>query len=134
MTARRHALILLTLGALLGVATWVFSPWITGRAEPWDADLPIWLVLWLAVAVAGGLTGRARGTLLPIGYALGQMLVTGRPLLVGDLTALLGWSFIIAYAAVAVLLSFALAALTATLKRLRGASSRDSDADPGASR
>jgi len=134
MTARRHALILLALGALLGVATWVFSPWLTGRVEPWDADLPIWLALWLIVAIAGGLTGRVRGTLLPIGYALGQMLVTGRPLLVGDLTALLGWYFIFAYAAVAVLLSFAIAALIAALKRLRRTPTKDSDPDRGSSR
>ncbi len=125
-TARHPALTLLALGASLGIATWVLSPWITGHDEPWDADLPIWLVLWILVAVAGGLTGRARGALLPVGYAIGQMVVTSGPLLLGDPAVLLGWTFILAYAAAAVLLSLAVAGLTAALKRAL----RRSDSNP----
>lgn len=103
MTERRKALLLLATGTLLGVAVWVFSPWLTGEVEPWD-HAAAWLASWIAIAVAGGLVGRLRGVLLPLGYALGQMLVTVKSVFAGQFGAL-GWTFIAGYAAVASLLA-----------------------------
>ena len=76
---------------------------------------PIWTLSWLAVAVLGGLTGHVRGVCLPLGYALGQMLVTIKSVFVGQFGAL-GWIFIGTYAAVAVAGTLALAGVIALLK------------------
>lgn len=126
MTAARKALSLLALGALLGGAIWLFSPWITGKAEPWDADAPIWTLSWLLVAILGGLAGHVRGVCLPLGYALGQMLCTAPALRTAEFGAL-GWLFIGVYAAVAVLVSFALIGLIAVVRRLWRTSGGTSD-------
>ena len=107
----------MALGVVLGVAIWVFSPWLTGKAEPWDADAPVWSLSWLVAAVLGGLAGHVRGICLPLGYALGQMLVTIQSVFVGQFGAL-GWLFIGGYAVVAVLLTLALVGATALLKRV----------------
>jgi len=117
MTPKRKALALLAFGMLLGVAIWLFSPWLTGRIEPWDADAPIWSLSWLLVAVLGGLTGHVRGACLPLGYALGQMLVTVKSVFIGQFGAM-GWMFIGGYAAVAVVATFMLAGATVLVKRL----------------
>ena len=71
MSSTRMALALLTVGILLGIAIWVVSPWLTGTVEPWDADIPVWSLSWLVVAIAGGLVGHVRGAFLPLGYGLG---------------------------------------------------------------
>lgn len=130
MTAKYPAIFLFGLGVLLGVAIWLFSPWITGKTEPWDADAPIWLISWVLVAVAGGLTGHLRGVCLPLGYAVGQMLVTAKPVLFGDLRVLaLGWMFIFGYAAVAIVATLLVAGATVLFKRLLHVrSSTDGDA------
>jgi hypothetical protein len=117
MSPGRKTLGWLALGVALGVAVWVFSPWLTGKAEPWDADAPVWSLSWLVVAVLGGLSGHVRGACLPLGYALGQMLVTIQSVFIGQFGAL-GWMFIGAHAAAAVLLALALAGMTAMIKRL----------------
>lgn len=123
MTAVRKALALLALGIVLGVAIWVFSPWLTGKVEPWDADEPIWSLApiwplsWLVVAILGGLIGHVRGVCLPLGYALGQILVTIQSVFLGPFGAL-GWIFIGSYAAFAVIVTLALVGVTALLKYL----------------
>ena len=116
MTPRRKALALLALGMLLGVTIWLFSPWVTGKSEPWDADAPIWSLSWLLVAALGGLTGRVRGACLPLGYALGQMLITVKSVFLGEFGAL-GWMFIAGYAAVTIVVTFALVGATALVRR-----------------
>jgi len=58
------------------VAIWVLSPWLTGSAEPWDAELPIWQASWLVVGIAGSVLLRRQGYWLALGYALGQVLAT----------------------------------------------------------
>ena len=118
MTSKRRALALLALGMLLGVAIWLFSPWVTGKSEPWDADAPIWSLSWLLVATLGGLTGHVRGVCLPLGYALGQMLITVNSVFLGEFGAL-GWMFIGGYAAVAIAVTLVLVGATALLMRLR---------------
>jgi hypothetical protein len=117
MTATRKALVLLAVGIALGAAIWVFSPWLTGRIEPWDAEQPIWALSWLVVAILGGLAGHVRGVCLPLGYALGQMLVTIKSVFVGEFGAL-GWMFIGMYAAVALAITLALVGVIALVKYL----------------
>ena len=112
--------VLLAAGILSGVAIWVCSPWLTGMSEPWDADAPIWLLSWLMVALIGGLVGHIRGVCLPLGYALGQMLITIQSLFVGEFGAL-GWMFIGGYTAVATLITLLLLGATAMLKWVRRA-------------
>jgi hypothetical protein len=123
MKSRHKAFLLLAMGVALGVGVWVFSPRLTGTAEPWDADAPVWGITpfwtlsWLVIAVLGGLVGRVRGVCLPLGYALGQMLVTVRSVFTGQFGAL-GWMFIGGHAGVAVVVTLALAGAIALLKRL----------------
>lgn len=126
-----EALFMLGIGIALGVALWALSPWLTGRAEPWDAERPIWGLSWVPVALVGGLFGRLRGVCLPLGYALGQMLVTARPLLHADFGMLaLAWMFIAGYATVAMAATLVIAAAVAVLarprRRRRSASARGS--------
>ena len=118
MTPRRKTLALLALGMLLGVAIWLFSPWVTGKSEPRDADAPIWSLSWLLVATLGGLTGHVRGACLPLGYALGQMLITVKSVFLGEFGAL-GWMFIGGYAAVAIAVTWVIVGVTALVMRLR---------------
>jgi hypothetical protein len=102
MMTKLTAPVLLTIGVLAGIGMWVYSPWLTGTIEPWDADAPIWMLSWLLIAVIGSLSGHICGVWLPLGYALGQMLITIQSLFVGEFGAL-GWLFIGGYAAVATL-------------------------------
>ncbi|MFZ2651895.1 MAG: hypothetical protein WA210_17500 [Burkholderiaceae bacterium] len=118
MNARARALALLGVGAILGAAIWLFSPWLTGRAEPWDADFPLWGLSWLLIGVAGGLVGRLRGLCLPVGYALGQMLLTIQSLFTGPFGAL-GWMFIAGYAGVSVSLAGAIIGVFALRRRFQ---------------
>lgn len=115
MTPKHKAAALLALGAGLGIAIWVLSPWLTGRTEPWDADAPIWPLSWLVVAACGGLTGRVRGVCLPLGYALGQLGVTLRSAFVGEF-GVLGWMFIVGYAIVAVAITLAMVGIAALVR------------------
>jgi hypothetical protein len=108
---------LLAIGVLAGVGMWIFSPWLTGKIEPWDADAPIWFFSWILMAVLGGLVGHVRGVCLPLGYALGQMLVTIQSVFTGEFGAL-GWLFIAGYAAASTLATMALAGVIAMLKKL----------------
>jgi hypothetical protein len=116
MSPKRKTLRLLAFGIICGGAIWIFSPWLTGRAEPWDADGPIWALSWLLVAVLGGLVGRVRGICLPLGYGLGQMLVTIRSIR-GEF-GLLGWTFIGGFTAVAVAGTLAMVGVIALFRRL----------------
>ncbi len=116
MKQRHNALLLSAVGVVLGIAIWVLSPWLIGKAEPWDADAPLWSLSWLVVAVLGGLAGHVRGVCLPLGYALGQMVVTIQSVFVGQFGAL-GWLFIGSYAVVAVVLTLALVGAAVLLKR-----------------
>jgi hypothetical protein len=118
MMSKPNALVLLTIGVLAGVGIWIFSPWLTGTIEPWDADAPIWLCSWVLMAVLGSLVGHIRGVCLPLGYALGQMLITVQSVFTGEFGAL-GWLFIGGYAAVAILVT-----LTITGARVLLASAR----------
>jgi hypothetical protein len=113
---RHPALLLLAIGVALGVGVWLLSPWLTGRAEPWDADAPIWPTSWLLMAIAAGGTGRLHGLLLVVGYALGQMLVTVKSVLGSEFGAL-GWLFILGWMAAALVASLALVAARALLGR-----------------
>ena len=126
VTPGRQRWLLFAAGALFGIGLRPFSPWLTGHAEPWDADLPVWQASWLVVALAGAATGRVAGVLVPLGHAFGQMLVT----LPGAWTSafgLLGWLFIAGHAAAAVSLTVVLVAAVAALRRLRRqGSARDS--------
>jgi len=117
MTPGRKALILLALGVLSGIAIWLFSPWLTGKIEPWDADLPVWPLSWLIVAILGGLAGHVRGVCLPLGYALGQMMVTVKSVFVGEFGAL-GWMFIGGYAVAAVAVTLVIVGVTVLAKWL----------------
>lgn len=116
MLSQPKAPALLAIGALAGVAIWLFSPLLIGTAEPWDADAPIWFFSWILMAVLGGLVGHVRGVCLPLGYALGQMLVTIQSVFTGEFGAL-GWLFIAGYSAVASLATLALTGATALFKR-----------------
>ena len=118
MSTDRAALAWLGTGVALGVAFWRFSPAITGHAEPWDAEAPVWGLSWLVVALAGGAAGRPRGILLPIGYAAGQMLATLRITLTGEF-GFLGWVFIAAYAVPAIAVATALVGACALVRRMR---------------
>lgn len=80
------------------------------------------MLSWLLIAVTGGLVGHVRGVSLPLGYALGQMLITIQSLFVGEFGAL-GWLFIGGYAAVATLVTLSLIGITALLKKIRRAHS-----------
>ena len=115
----RRARLLLSIGAALGIAVWVFSPLITGKVEPWDADAPLWSLSWLIVAVAGGLVGKLRGICLPLGYALGQMAVTIPSAFISQF-GVLGWLFIAGYAAAAMLVALALIGIIALIKAIAG--------------
>jgi Na+/serine symporter len=69
-----------------------------------------------------GLVGHVRGVCLPLGYALGQMLVTIQSVFGGEFGAL-GWLFIGGYAAVATLVTLSLIGVTTLLKKIRRAHS-----------
>jgi hypothetical protein len=118
VSSRHAALSLLGVGAALGVAVWMFSPWLTGASEPWDAAFPLWPLSWLTVAIGGALTGRALGVMLPAGYALGQMGATLRAAFSSEF-GLLGWLFIVGYAVAAMLGTLLIVAGTAQVRRLR---------------
>jgi hypothetical protein len=109
---RRHALLLLAAGVVLGAGIWVFSPWLTGHVEPWDADAPIWQASWLLIAIAGGCTGHTRGPLLVVGYALGQILITINGVIRSEFGAL-GWLFILGFMAAALVVTRTLVAAQA---------------------
>lgn len=117
MRTWRSAPILLALGITLGVGIWLASPWLIGTAEPWDAEAPIWGASWLGVALLGGLFGRLSGVCLPVGYALGQFLITIRSPL-GEF-GLLGWSFIAGYAVAAILVALAVIGCIQLVRRIR---------------
>ena len=118
MSPRRLALALFAVGAALGGAIWVLSPWLTGAKEPWDADVPVWPLSWIAVAIGGGLTGRALGILLPLGYAAGQMVTTLGAVLKSEF-GMLGWLFILGYGVAAMLGTLLLVAGAALARRFR---------------
>lgn len=122
MKSKPITLVLLAIGILSGVAIWVCSPWLTGTIEPWDADAPIWPLSWLLAASLGGLVGHVRGVCLPLGYALGQMLITIQSVFGGEF-GVLGWLFIGGYAALATLMTLSLIGVTALLKKIRRAHS-----------
>lgn len=104
MKPQSRTLLFLALGVVLGVAIWVFSPWLTGKVEPWDANTPFWSLSWLVVAVLGAFSGHARGICIPLGYAVGQMLVSIRPAFQGEFGTL-GWLFILGHAVAAVIIT-----------------------------
>ncbi|MEW5976771.1 MAG: hypothetical protein AB1898_13290 [Acidobacteriota bacterium] len=114
---RYQALAALVVGSLLGMGVWIFSPWLVGVSEPWDADTPFWTLSWLAIALVGGLMGHLRGVWLPLGYALGQIIVT-IPLASRSEFGVLGWLFIGGYALAAGLGTLALVGLVTLLRRL----------------
>jgi hypothetical protein len=61
-------------GAVLGFGLWLVSPYVAGRAEPWDASFPLYLPVMLAGgAVVGGLPPR-RAAAFFLGVWLGQVL------------------------------------------------------------
>ena len=122
MISQLTAPVLLAIGILAGIAIWVCSPWLTGTIEPWDAEAPIWMLSWFLVASIGGLVGHVRGVCLPLGYALGQMLITIQSVFDGEFGAL-GWLFIGGYAAVAIFVTLSLIGVTALLKKIRRAHS-----------
>ncbi len=82
--------------AFFGVLIWAMSPAITGRAEPWDAAAPYYLV---ALLIAGFLSGLLTGKPLWLHYAgviAGQFLYGLVFLAIGPLI-LLGVSFLAVY-------------------------------------
>jgi hypothetical protein len=128
MTPKRKAVALFALGVGLGIAIWVPSPWLTGRTEPWDADSPIWTLSWFVVAAAGSAMGRLRGACLPLGYAMGQMLITVRSVFSGEFGAL-GWLFIAGYAVVAMVVTLILGCGVAWLRNRMAARNTESARD-----
>ncbi len=114
MTGKYPTAFLFGLGVALGLAIWIFSPQLTGKGEPWDADAPIWQASWAVLAVCGGLTGRLRGICLPLGYAAGQMLWVAGSVVAGQFGAL-AWMFIGGYAVVATAVTLTVAGATAWL-------------------
>ncbi|MDX2252867.1 MAG: hypothetical protein NW202_11300 [Nitrospira sp.] len=122
MISQLTAPALLATGVLAGIAIWVCSPWPTGTIEPWDVEAPIWMLSWFLVASIGGLVGHVRGVCLPLGYALGQMLITIQSVFDGEFGPL-GWLFIGGYAAVAIFVTLSLIGVTALLKKIRRAHS-----------
>jgi len=61
-------------GAALGFGLWLLSPYLTGRAEPWDAPFPFYLPAMLAGgALAGSILPRRTGAFF-LGVWLGQVL------------------------------------------------------------
>jgi hypothetical protein len=67
-------LLVFAAGVLLGAAIWWTSPWLTGEAEPWDAQGRHYLgALFFAGAVAAAFLPKAFW-LAPIGVYVGQLL------------------------------------------------------------
>jgi hypothetical protein len=115
---RSSAFRLFVLGAALGIAIWGFSPWLTGKAEPWDAEWPIWPLSWLALAIGAGSIGKLRGLALPLGFAVGQMAWMLKSVFGGEFGAL-GWLFIAGYAAVSSAVALAMIGVGTLLRRWR---------------
>lgn len=74
--ARWSAGLCFGIGVLFGGALWLLSPALLGHAEPWDSVLPVWSLTWPIIGVVGAATRHARGVLLPLGDAAGQVAVT----------------------------------------------------------
>lgn len=107
-----------------GLGFWGMSPWLTGTAEPWDGDVLVWMGAWLVAALLGGAIGTSRalwhGICLPLGFAWGQILFTSGPLFRGDWRlAILGWTFVMAYAFVSTVLVIVMVAVLARVKAYR---------------
>lgn len=66
------------------------------------------------MAVLGGLVGHVRGVCLPLGYALGQTLVTIQFVITGEFGAL-SWLFIAGYAVAAILIMLTITGTRALL-------------------
>jgi len=115
---RMRSVQLLVLGIVLGFAIWILAPLFLGTFEPWDSPLPVWSISWLVMGVLGGLTRRARGLLLPVGYALGQILLTIRSPFRGEFGTL-GWLFILWFALLACIAALGTAGLMIVGSRLR---------------
>lgn len=102
----------MVVSASVAAAVWALSVPVTGRAEPWDADSPYYVV---ALATAGAISG----AVLPkhlwahyIGAVLGQAAYELIFLRVGPLFVL-GLAFLAAYSVIFV----AVAAIVAYIRR-----------------
>lgn len=103
-------------GVLLGAALWLFSPALLGRAEPWDAAVPVWSLSWPAIGVFGAAARHVRGLLLPLGDAAGQIAATV-PQIVRSEFGVLGLAFIGGGLVVALAVTLALLGAMALLRR-----------------
>jgi hypothetical protein len=61
-------------GAALGFGLWLVSPYVAGRAEPWDASFPLYLPVMLAGGALVGTMLPLRGAAFFLGVWLGQVL------------------------------------------------------------
>ncbi|MCL4798513.1 MAG: hypothetical protein KJ025_02945 [Burkholderiales bacterium] len=61
-------------GAALGFGLWLLSPFLTGRAEPWDASFPFYLPAMLAGGAIAGTAFPRRAGAFFLGVWLGQVL------------------------------------------------------------
>lgn len=73
-TMKHEATLGFSVAFVCGAAIWFLAPFVTGHAEPWDADGAFYLLALLVTgAIAGWLTPRKIAPILP-GIALGQFL------------------------------------------------------------
>ncbi len=87
------------IAALASVAIWVFSPWISGQAEPWDAGLYYCGAL-LAAGLLSGVTVPKPLWAHYLGGIVGQALylllfLPSSPLMAVGLVFLLVWSLLL---------------------------------------
>ena len=108
--------------AILGALIWALSPLLTGQAEPWDADGPIYVI----ALVAAGLIA---GAFIPkslwahyLGSVVGQLGYEALFLNIGPLF-LLGAVFLLGYSAI-----FLTAAAAAAYVRKKTKIARDKNA------
>ncbi len=101
-----------TSSALVGALIWAISPWITGRAEPWDADSPYYLVALLTGGMVLGFTWPKNLWIVFLGIWLGQLAYMALFLPLGPLVVL-GVGFSGGFS----LVTFAGAALSAAVRK-----------------
>jgi hypothetical protein len=97
MTSR--AFVTIFVAALASAAVWAMSPALTGRAEPWDAEFPFYVVSLLAAGLVSGMTAPDPLWANYIGSVAGQvgyelLFLSMGPLFVLGVVFLLGYSLL----------------------------------------
>jgi hypothetical protein len=107
------------LGLILGAAIWLSSPWITGRAEPWDAEGGYYVGALLATGALGGILIPPHWLSMALGILAGQLLVILGGVLADPASGGL-WPLGVVFLAVYSLLSLIGALFGALLRRILG--------------